>query len=54
MEQRGRADAVGPGLERNAARGLSLFKLLDAREVPIVPHAVGQEPGCSAGCSSGE
>ncbi len=44
MEASGRADAVGLGLERGVVGQLGVFELLDAGEMPVDEHVVGQRP----------
>src|SRR5215469_11188239 len=44
MEASGRADELAVCLEGDAARGLDVFQLLYAGEVPIDQHRVGQRP----------
>lgn len=44
MEERDGADEIGPSLQHDAARGLGIFELVDARKVPVDEHGVGQRP----------
>src|SRR5271166_1549150 len=44
VEPRRPADEIGAGLQGDAALRLGVFQLLDASEVPVDQHAVGQRP----------
>ena len=44
MKERGGADEVGARLEGDTAQRLRLFEVVDAGEVPVGEHRVGQGP----------
>jgi hypothetical protein len=44
MEQRGRADQVGTGLQRHTASGLGLLEVVDGGEMAIHQDRIGQLP----------
>jgi hypothetical protein len=44
MEQRGRADHIRTGLQRDTPRGLSVLKVVDRGEVTIHQHGIGERP----------
>src|SRR5258708_20775531 len=53
MELRGGADAVGSLLQRGAMRQLGVFEVLEAGEVLIDQHAIGEGPEMLAGLAFG-